>query len=199
MQRILLCSLLSATACQKPAAPAQVTPRPMPAPAVDAAVVPSPDPAPPAKRCVEFEAWQERDACLAALPPSSSFEAVSESGEPFGYICSFFGGVGGKPRCSESGNVRVLARWIDPAAPCPFTLSLYFAPMQPPSGPGSALGEGAPGQPLEPLLWPSDGSVFGYLRLDNFVLEADTCEGREATVTDALEKWGQALQPQVFE
>ena len=201
MRRFFLCCALVVAACQKPPAETQVAPQPSPPPTVDPAVIPisEPEPPPAPKRCVELEPWQERDACLAKLQPASGFESTPELGEPFGYICVLFGGVGGKPRCADSGNVRVLARWAEESDPCPLQLNLYFAPMQPPSGPGSKLGEGAPGQKLEPFLLPSDGSVFGYLRLDNFMLEAKTCEDRGDAVGAALEQWGEALRPQIFE
>jgi hypothetical protein len=203
MRYVLLLGLLVATACHAPAAPTDAPAPTGPAPAIDAAMVaaaaPTPEPEPVATRCVKHEDWQEREACLGRIPPSPSHQAQAELGDPFGYICAYFGGVGGHPRCSDSGNVRVLSRWVDGAAPCPVSLSLYFAPMQPASGPGTELEEGAPGQPLKPMLFPSDGSVFGYLRLDHYILEAKTCEQRGDSVEATLTAWGATLQPQIFE
>jgi hypothetical protein len=51
---------------------------------------------------------------------------------------------------------------------------------------------------LQPAVFPSDGSVFGHQRLDDYVLGSETCDGREKEVAERLLEWGRTLQPEVF-
>ena len=130
--------------------------------------------------------------------PGGGFEADEAKAAAFGYVCVLFGRNG--PRCNGS-FVRIVGRWRQ-GSTCRQQLTLYRAPWTNPDAYGFELGElgdGRPGEELTPMTFPSDGRVFGHLRLGEYVLEAESCFGREEAAAKQLVRWGEVLQPEVFD
>lgn len=145
--------------------------------------------------CIALADIAARETCLAAVTPAGMEHDAKEE-EPFGYVCVLFGM--GRAQCTH-GSVRAVKRWVDTARPkCPLHLAVYHAPMQNPRGAAADLANGSPEQKLTPLIWPSDGSVFGYVRVDDYVLEAQTCDERGAEVETKLVDWATEFQPLLF-
>ena len=127
--------------------------------------------------------------------PSGGFVRDETDAGAFGYVCFLFGRSG--PRCDER-FVRLVGRWRK-GSKCRQTLMLHRAPWTNPQHDARDLGDGRPGEPLVPVTFPSDGRVFGFLRLGAYVLEAESCFGREKAVAKQLVQWAAVLQPEVFD
>lgn len=139
--------------------------------------------------CPRGAARAELDECLGDVPPGGSFVLVEEPKPAFGYVCAFFGRQGG-PRCSEAA-VAVVRRWRDDSDPeCPKTLTIYWAPFE-----GSPFVEeqDVAGRHLRMRSFPSDGTQFSFIRLDDHVAEATSCLEAAQEMQGALADWSAQL------
>lgn len=129
------------------------------------------------------------DDCLGGVPPGGSFVVVEEPKPAFGYVCAFFARRGG-PRCSE-GAVEVIRRWRDDSDPeCPKTLTVYWAPYD---GSPPVEEQDVPGSHLRMRSFPSDGTQFSFIRLDDHMAEATSCLDAAQQMQAALVAWSAQL------
>lgn len=177
------------------ASPGSVEPPPPTLPPAAVEVSSSPtdvgvaDPAPQEATCPRGAARDQLDACLAEISPSNTFVAVEDPPSAFGYVCVLFG-TQGNPRCRE-GEVVVIRRWRDNRDPdCPKTLTVYWAPME---GSPSAEEQDVPDSHLRMRSFPSDGTQFSFIRLDDHMAEATSCLDATEAMQALLVDWSTRL------
>jgi len=181
--------------CTHHPAPHPVEPQPAVAPDFAAKSAPEPadakvdSSAPEASPCSMGGARIQLDACLAEIPPGGSFAAQEDAKPPFGYVCVFFGAMG-RPRCGD-GDIDVIRRWQDESDPeCPKALTLYWAPNE---GTPPVETHPVPDSHLRMRSFPSDGTQFSFIRLDDYIAEATSCLDAAQPMQAALTGWATRL------
>ncbi len=188
--------LLVATLCGcSHSAPTPVEPQPhaAPQPVIEASPEPErtrelPD-ATAASPCPMGAARAQLDLCLADVSPGESFTVVPDPKPAFGYVCVFFG-TQQRPRCRE-GEVDVIRRWKDDNNPeCPKALSVYWAPHE---GSVPVEAQALPDSHLRLRSFPSDGTQFSFIRLDDYIAEASSCLDAAQPMQTTLIDWSNRL------
>jgi hypothetical protein len=119
---------------------------------------------------------------LALLPDAERWARVSKPTAPSGYVCVFYG-ARSSPRC-EPGEVRVVGRLelrAEPGDGCSDAAALYFAPMRAPNRPEPDR-SGIRG-------FESDGTVFLYAEIDDYVIEMEACPERGEQMRRYIAEW----------